>query len=237
MTSNQWSDSDFGALPSVVVAAHELKAPLALMRQLSLLLADDSLDVIEARRISQQVTQAAERALALVGDLANTANLSPMLFPLEPVNPLAVCQQIAQEMRPALSLYDRRVEWPQVRTAQLIVANQTLLGRVLANFLENALRYSDPSATVRVNVRRRRDVVRLGVRDFGPMMSLKEYRRLIDEMESQKSVRTRPESSGLGVYVASQFARAMGGKIGMIRHRDGLTFYIDLPQSRQLSLL
>ena len=237
MTSNQWSDRDFGALPSVVVAAHELKAPLALMRQLSLLLADDSLDVIEARRISQQVTQAAERALALVGDLANTANLSPMLFPLEPVNPLAVCQQIAQEMRPALSLYDRRVEWPQVRTAQLIVANQTLLGRVLANFLENALRYSDPSATVRVNVRRRRDVVRLGVRDFGPMMSLKEYRRLIDEMESQKSVRTRPESSGLGVYVASQFARAMGGKIGMIRHRDGLTFYIDLPQSRQLSLL
>ena len=237
MTSNQWSDRDFGALPSVVVAAHELKAPLALMRQLSLLLADDSLDVIEARRISQQVTQAAERALALVGDLANTANLSPMLFPLEPVNPLAVCQQIAQEMRPALSLYDRRVEWPQVRTAQLIVANQTLLGRVLANFLENALRYSDPSATVRVNVRRRRDVVRLGIRDFGPMMSLKEYRRLIDEMESQKSVRTRPESSGLGVYVASQFARAMGGKIGMIRHRDGLTFYIDLPQSRQLSLL
>ena len=237
MTSNQWSDREFGALPSVVVAAHELKTPLALMRQLSLLLSEGSLDGAEAQRVSQQVTQTAERALALVGDLAHTANLSPTLFPLEPVNPLAVCRQIAQEMRPALQVYDRRVEWPRGRQAQLVVANQTLLGRVLANFLENALRYSEPSATVRVKLQRRGDVLRMGVRDFGPMMSLREYRQLLDEMVLRKSVRTRPESSGLGVYVASQFAQAMNGEIGLIRHRDGLTFYVDVPLSRQLSWL
>ena len=237
MTSNQWSDREFGALPSVVVAAHELKTPLALMRQLSLLLSEGSLDGAETRRVSQQVTQTAERALALVGDLAHTANLSPTLFPLEPVNPLAVCRQIAQDMRPALQVYDRRVEWPRGRQAQLVVANQTLLGRVLANFLENALRYSEPSATVRVKLQRRGDVLRMGVRDFGPMMSLREYRQLLDEMALRKSVRTRPESSGLGVYVASQFAQAMNGEIGLIRHRDGLTFYVDVPLSRQLSWL
>ncbi len=237
MTSNQWSDREFGALPSVVVAAHELKTPLALMRQLSLLLSEGSLDEAEAQRVSRQVTQTAERALALVGDLAHTANLSPTLFPLEPVNPLAVCRQIAQEMRPALQVYDRRVEWPRGRQAQLVVANQTLLGRVLANFLENALRYSEPSATVRVKLQRRGDVLRMGVRDFGPMMSLREYRQLLDEMALRKSVRTRPESSGLGVYVASQFAQAMNGEIGLIRHRDGLTFYVDVPLSRQMSWL
>ena len=237
MTSNQWSDREFGALPSVVVAAHELKTPLALMRQLSLLLSEGSLDGAETRRVSQQVTQTAERALALVGDLAHTANLSPTLFPLEPVNPLAVCRQIAHEMRPALQVYDRRVEWPRGRQAQLVVANQTLLGRVLANFLENALRYSEPSATVRVKLQRRGDVLRMGVRDFGPMMSLREYRQLLDEMALRKSVRTRPESSGLGVYVASQFAQAMNGEIGLIRHRDGLTFYVDVPLSRQMSWL
>jgi integral membrane sensor signal transduction histidine kinase len=50
-------------------------------------------------------------------------------------------------------------------------------------------------------------------------------------------VRTRPESSGLGIYVANQFARAMNGRIGLIRHRDGLTFYVEMPISRQLSLI
>lgn len=68
-------------------------------------------------------------------------------------------------------------------------------------------------------------------------MSLREYRRLTDEMEKRKSIRTRPESSGLGIYVASQFAQAMDGEIGLIRHRDGLTFYVELPLSRQLSWL
>lgn len=239
MTSNQWSDREFGALPSVVVAAHELKAPLTLVRQLSLLMADGSLSETDSKKISQQTAQVAERALALVSDLAHTANLSPTLFPLEPVNPLAVCQEIAQQMRPTMELYGQQIEWPRTKTRrdQLIVANQTLLGRVLANFLENALRYSEPSAKVRVQLQKHGAMLRLGVRDFGPMMSLREYRRLTDEMEKRKSIRTRPESSGLGIYVASQFAQAMDGEIGLIRHRDGLTFYVELPLSRQLSWL
>ena len=82
-----------------------------------------------------------------------------------------------------------------------------------------------------------KEAVRLSVRDFGPMMSLREYRRRLEGMEAGKTVRTRPESSGLGIYVASQFARAMNGQIGLIRHRDGLTFYVEMPISRQLSLL
>ena len=56
-------------------------------------------------------------------------------------------------------------------------------------------------------------------------------------MEQLKSIKTRPDSSGLGVYIAAQFARAMGAEIGLIRHRDGVSFYIDLVKSGQLSWL
>ena len=111
------------------------------------------------------------------------------------------------------------------------------MGRILANFLNNALKYTEDGSEIKVSVKAAGDAVRLGVRDFGPMMGLKEYRRLLDEMDARKTVRTRPESSGLGIYVASQFARAMNGQIGLIRHRDGLTFYVEMPISRQLSLL
>ena len=107
----------------------------------------------------------------------------------------------------------------------------------MANFLNNALKYTEDDSEIKVSVKAVDGAVRLSVRDFGPMMSLKEYRRLLDEMDVRKTVRTRPESSGLGIYVASQFARAMNGQIGLIRHRDGLTFYVEMPISRQLSLL
>ena len=81
------------------------------------------------------------------------------------------------------------------------------------------------------------ETIRLGVRDYGPMISLEEYRRLTSEISLRKTVRTRPESSGLGIYVASQFAQAMNGEIGLTRHRDGLTFFVDLPMSKQMSWL
>ena len=238
MASNQWSDRDFGALPSVVVAAHELKAPLALIRQMSLLLKDSPLEVEELDQVASQITRTTEQALSLVNDLSWTANLSPTLFPMEPVNPLAVCEHTSQEMRPALEMYNRQIDWPNHQSRnQLVLANHTLLARVLANFLENAIRYSDSCAKIKVSVGRMNETIRLGVRDYGPMISLEEYRRLTSEISLRKTVRTRPESSGLGIYVASQFAQAMNGEIGLTRHRDGLTFFVDLPMSKQMSWL
>ncbi|MDO4712772.1 MAG: HAMP domain-containing sensor histidine kinase [Candidatus Saccharibacteria bacterium] len=236
--ADKWSD-EYAALPSVLVAAHELKAPLALVRQLSLLLEDGELSAAEAQALQRQVRLTAERALRTVTDLSQTAQLTPSLFPLEPVNPLAVCRQLMQEMAPMMALYQRRISWPSgsMRRSRLVVANQVLLGRVMMNFLDNALRYTEESAAIEVRVASRGQAMRLSVRDFGPMMSRQEYRRLLDTLEQRKTVRTRPESSGLGVYIAAQFARAMGGRIGLIRHRDGLTFYIDMPLSEQLSLL
>lgn len=238
MAGKEWSDADFGGLPSVLVAAHELKTPLTLIRQLTLLLDDDLTSTVDKKQIQQRIIQTSEQALQLTVDLANSANLTPSLFPLEPVNPLALCQQIAAETRLSAALYGRKISWPQSgRNSRLILANRTLLGRILANFLNNALKYTEDGSEIKVSVTAVKEAVRLSVRDFGPMMSLKEYRRLLDQMDARKTVRTRPESSGLGIYVASQFARAMNGQIGLIRHRDGLTFYVEMPISRQLSLL
>ena len=238
MAGKEWSDVDFGGLPSVLVAAHELKTPLSLIRQLTLMLGDDLTSEADKKQIQQRIVQTSEQALQLTVDLANSANLTPSLFPLEPVNPLALCQQMAAETRFNAVLYGRKISWPRSgRNSRLILANRTLLGRILANFLNNALKYTEDDSEIKVSVKAVDGAVRLSVRDFGPMMSLKEYRRLLDEMDARKTVRTRPESSGLGIYVASQFARAMNGQIGLIRHRDGLTFYVDMPISRQLSLL
>lgn len=238
MAGREWSDADFGGLPSVLVAAHELKTPLSLIRQLTLMLDDDLTSEVDKKQIKQRIVQTSEQALQLTVDLANSANLTPSLFPLEPVNPLAICQQMAVETRFNAVLYGRKISWPRSgRNSRLILANRTLLGRILANFLNNALKYTEDDSEIKVSVKAVGGAVRLSVRDFGPMMSLKEYRRLLDEMDARKTVRTRPESSGLGIYVASQFARAMNGQIGIIRHRDGLTFYVEMPISRQLSLL
>lgn len=238
MTKGSWSGQEFVLPPSVSVAAHELKSPIALMRQLSLVLSDDSLPETTREKYHRQLIMTADRALQLTNDLTQVANLQASLFPLEPVNPLAVCRAMAEEVRPLSWLYQREIAWPKAsRQALLVVANPRLLGRIVVNFIDNAVKYTEEAVPIEVSVRRRGEMVRVGVRDYGPQMTKREYRRLVDEMERMKSVRTRPESSGLGVFIASQFARAMNGTTGLVRHRDGVTFYVELPMSQQTSWL
>ncbi len=219
------------------MVAHELKSPIALMRQFGLALEDDNLSEVERKDYQRQLIGTSEQALQLVQDLAQMANLQPSLFPLEPVNPLAICRSLATEMSWMAEAYERRIYWPKSPRNMLIVANHQLLSRVMVNFLNNALRYTEDETPVKVSVRRLGGYVRLGVRDFGPQMPLADYRRLISEMNHLKTVKSRPDSSGLGVFLASQFAKTMGGEIGLVRHRDGVTFFVDLPLSTQLSLV
>lgn len=237
MSKGMWSDEQFASLPSLSVAAHELKSPIALMRQLTLLLRDEQLTGVEQGQYSEKLIATADRALRLVVDLSHVASLQEALFPLEPVNPFAVCRELAHESRLISNLYQRQINWPKARPRVLAVANSYLLKRVVMNFLDNALKYTDPETPISVGVKQSGDIIRVSVRDHGPRMARREYQRIVDEMELLKTVRTRPESSGLGIFLASSFARSMSGQIGLMRHRDGVTFFVELPVSRQMSLL
>lgn len=239
MSRGIWSADQFALLPSLSVAAHELKTPIALMRQFGLLLQDETLSDAERRDYQSQLILTAERALALTTDISQATNLQPSLFPLEPINPVALCRSMAREMQPLARVYGRDIVWPQgyQRTATLAIANPLLFRRVLANFLDNALKYTEPNVPIRVSVRCAKEVVRVSVRDHGPQLTRREYQALLDDMEHMKVVRTRPESSGLGIFLAAEFARAMNGMIGLTRHRDGVTFYVELPLSQQMRLV
>ena len=227
------------ALPGALTVAHELKSPLALMRQLSLLVRDTSAELTptEVARYQDQIALVAERSLDLVSDMTQLPSLNDSLFPLEPVNPLAVCEQLARDMEPMARLYGRIIEWPRRSKKALVVANMTLLERIVANFVHNAVRYTDETVPIAVRITQSDTSVRLSVRDYGPTMNLGEYRRLVGELSCVKSSRSRADSSGLGVFIASEFAQAMNAEIGVIRHRRGVSFYVDMPMSRQMSLL
>lgn len=237
MSRGEWREDQFLALPSLSVAAHELKSPIALMRQLSLLLEDNEISSEQRADFQNQLVVISDRALKLTTDLTQAANLQPELFPLEPVNPFAICRKLAYETKPLAKLYNRQINWPKSRRSLLAVANSQLLTRILANFIDNAMKYTEPDIPIAVQIRQSTDKVRLAVRDFGPRLTKREYQQMVDEMEQLKKTRTRPESSGLGIFLAAKFAESMHGKIGLVRHRDGVTFFVELPLSRQMSML
>ena len=232
-----------GALMSditpISIAAHELKSPMVLLRQLSLDLLSSDLPADEQNRMLEQMVQVSERALRLTSDLTRTETLQQSLFECYPLNPLSVTDDVAHELKRLYSTHGRTLRVSRIRNLPPIVANRDLLRRILLNFADNALHYSDINGVVELQAQllRERDVVRLSVRDYGPSLPLASWKKLLSTLSSKQSVHARPLSSGLGLYISHQFAHAMNGHIGAVRHQDGASFYVELPVSRQMSLV
>jgi len=224
----------------LIAAAHELKAPLALVRQLALRLGSEHISDAERSKLLHQTVLTTERALRLTSDLTKAARLESALFQLEPINPDQLCRDVVGELQPLFEAYGRKVAVRGRRHPLLLVANRDLLRRILLGFSDNALHYSQPGTAVHLQIKafKKTGVVRVGVRDFGPALSSDMWRQLQKKLNSApQTIHSRPESSGLGLYIASQFADAMNGRIGAVRHKDGATFYVELQASNQLSFL
>ena len=224
-------------MESEVVVAHELKAPLNLVRQLALSL-DFEDDITGAREVGRQIVATSERAIRQVNDLTKVARLDEALFEMEPVNPRAVCDEVAAELWRLFEFNRRELRIEYRNKRRLVVANEQLLHSIVYNFCLNAMNYGGEELPSEITVYDRASKIRIEVRDYGPTIPTKIWREIKDGFVN-KPVATpmRPGSSGLGLYIASRFANYMGSEFGLIRHRDGTSFYVDLQVSGQLSFL
>lgn len=240
MGSEEQTNRGVSPLSSVIAAAHELKSPLVLVRQLAIALQDETLSPSQRQQLLRRIQFSSERGLRLTTNLTRSARLQDSLFEMEPLDPIALCQEVSHQLSP---LFNERHLSLQLQTGRvgLVLANRDLLQRILCNFNENALRYANPqtkTVVMRVRHQAKKGTVWIGVRDYGPSIPTKTWRNLASQLgKSPQPLENRPESSGLGLLIAARFASSMQAKIGAIRHRDGATFYVELPISRQLSLL
>lgn len=221
--------------PLFIAAAHELKSPLSLVRQLSLGIDDDTMSVSEMRTLARRITLTSERALRLTTNLTRTARLEDSLFTLEPLNPVSLCQEVVDEIAPLYRERGREIIVSPRSRPLLGIANRDLLRRILLNFADNALHYSDEGGAVVVSARAydNGSRIRVAVRDYGPALPS----AVVRAVGAQPTrMHARPESSGLGIYIARQFAEVMQATIGTTRHKDGASFYVDIGASTQLRL-
>lgn len=221
-------------LDGILVAAHELKAPLAVLRQLAL--AFDGANA-EDERIRAEMVRVSDRAIKQVNDLVKIRRLEDGLFAMEPVAVRAVCDEVANELGYLFSHNKRDLFIKYSNRARLVTANKDLLHSVVYNFLLNAMHYSGEGTRAELLVGDTRDKVKIVIRDYGPTLPVEIWKEMKRGwIKKPTSIAMRPGSSGLGLYIASRFSRYMSANVGAVRHRDGTSFYIELPVSRQASL-
>lgn len=222
----------------VSATASELSAPLVLLRQLSLALASDNLTPGERERLIERMALTSERALRTARTLAFQPDAQPLMA-LEPVNAVTLCNEVVHELSPLFRAHGKSIAVRKRTKIPLLIADRTLLRRLLVSLGDNALHFSPDDKPTQLTITAHGDFVRVGVRDYGPAVPVDIWKQLEGRVARRSVVPLprRPQSSGVGLLMAKRIAGAMGGLVGVTRHRDGATFYVDMRVSGQMSLL
>lgn len=218
----------------ILVTAHELKAPLAVLRQLAFGIEGAG---ASDEHIRNEMVSVSERAIRQVNDLARIRRLEDGLFVMEPVAVREVCDAVSHELEYLFRYNKKTICTKYCNNSRLVSANRELLYSVVYNFLLNAMHYANKNTKTVLQVRDVRDRVKITVRDYGPALPIDIWRKIKNgKLDSPTSIAMRPGSSGLGLYIASKFSRYMNAEVGAVRHRDGTSLYVELSVSKQASL-
>lgn len=212
-------------------AAHELRTPLAALKA-QWEVARRSPDPAERKLAFDNVEAGMERMTRLVSQLLTMSRLESATS--TSVHEHADWQAIAGEALSGCLLLaqqrnvDVELSWPTAGMAPLPVnGDGALLGVMLRNLLDNAIRFSHSGAVVRVDFR----ADTICVRDRGPGVSDADLPRLGDRFFRANSLEP---GHGLGLSIAKRIAQLHGLEIELANcvdagHVNGLTASIRRP--------
>ena len=211
----------------LVAVGHDLRTPLAGAKAAVSTLRLDGVQLSRAERaqLLSTVEESVDRLGALVSDLLDLSRLQAGALGVQ-VRPAALDEVVSR------ALLDHRggaVRNDVPDDLPLVLVDPGLLERVVANLVENAVRYSPPDGRVRVGARSDGRRVLLQVVDHGPGVPRERWGRMF--VPFQRLTDTRPDGGlGLGLAIAAGFTEAMGGSLDPSDTAGGgLTMTLTLP--------
>jgi two-component system sensor histidine kinase MprB len=192
-------------------ASHELRTPLtALQTNAELLGRGEALTAEQTAQVSTGIRLEVAELTALVAELVALARDPEHDEPFAPV-PLAAVAATAVD---AARVRTEREVTLTVEAPATVHGSERMLGRAVANLLDNALQHG--AGPVEVEVRGGT----VEVRDHGDGIPAADLPHVFERFHRSVASRTRP-GSGLGLAIVAQVAEAHGGTVAARNHPDG----------------
>jgi len=223
-------------------ASHELRTPTAIVRteaDVTLSLAHRSEG--EYRESVAIMQDASQRLTRIVDDLFLLArsDAGHLVMHLAPLQLEDVVDDALRGVRPIATQRAVRVALAAAVEAPMR-GDADLLGRLLLNLLDNAIKHSPAGGTVTVAMRSDGGQHLLSVTDEGPGIPSEARERIFERFFRVDAARTRAETSrtsgaGLGLAIARRIAEVHDGRLELAESRPGLTcFVVSIPANGHL---
>lgn len=213
--------------------AHELRTPLTVLRAEIEALRDGIRPANEATLGALAVEAA--RLGALVDDLheLSLADAGALAYHFAPIDAAELVRSSAERFHPRMQQAGLSLECDLPARAAVITGDFVRLEQLLANLLENSLRYADPPGAVRLEVEITATDVLIHVDDGPPGVPTDEIEALFERFARRQAARDRASGGvGLGLPIARRIAEAHGGTLtATASTRGGLRVTLCLPRS------
>lgn len=216
----------------IVTAAHELRTPLAAVYGAAKLLTQVDVGAGSREKLLVVIAEESERLAAVVGDILTGAQIEAgrIQIATQRFNPLLLLQSAIEAARVHLPA-NLALELHTPEHLPELVSDADKVKQILAGLIDNAVKYSPTGGRITVGAEPRKRGVRFSVSDQGMGIPAGERERIFEKFTRLDSAGTRGVGgTGLGLYIARELARALGGWIACEPGQSGgSTFVFDLP--------
>lgn len=213
--------------------SHELKTPLANIREGTDLLMDGTVGELDSgqrevtailRENGIKLQRLIENLLSFSAWQTNSVGLETSEFRLRPV-----VKQVLENQQ--LTLLSQRVRLDVVIEDVTLIADRGKVRLILDNLLSNAIKYSPKGGTIYMRARPEGDRLLLDVADSGPGIPYEERANIFEAFYTGKAARgTSVKGTGIGLSVVLEFVSAHGGTVQIMDGEfPGAHFRITMP--------
>jgi two-component system phosphate regulon sensor histidine kinase PhoR len=218
----------------VATVSHELRTPLAAVYGAAMTLrrGDIELDLERRDHLLAVISSESDRLARIINEVLAASRLDSGTFPLavESFDPKLLTEEVVAAARAHVP-NGIRIDVSGPDHLPEIAADPDMVRQVLANLIENGVKYSPAGGRVGVTLDPQEGRVLFAVRDEGLGIPLHEQERIFEKFYRLDPNLTRGVGgTGLGLYICRELVRRMGGRIWVAsREREGSTFFFELP--------
>ncbi|MBX3709224.1 MAG: sensor histidine kinase N-terminal domain-containing protein [Gammaproteobacteria bacterium] len=208
-------------------AAHELRTPLAALKTHAqvALKSDNETDRSKAL---QKVIESVNRSSHVVAQLLTLSRLGEeeTLTDIKPLGLHKLATEIIAYLAPHAFEKNIEIELTPSPAEPIVMGNDTALGILIRNVVDNAIRYTPPYGEVKISIIDTGVQVILRVIDTGPGIPLELRERVFERF--YRVLGTKASGSGLGLAIVNQITTLHHGTIHLTIPPNGIGLQFDV---------